>query len=362
MAREPDRTRDDRTEMGWPQRETPVLPAGPTAPQPHRPVADDRSGLHHAHEREGARLGTKTTKHIETHAAASKSHTSLVGSLRITDGHTPATEGRCSVPKAHPRRPLMWPSVAPMPSSTTIRFTVGTDFGPRSGVWRIWSTNDEIYIAMRSIAGTMKTSLHSSGRYRHAFTGPGAAKNRPGGDRALVKWPEPGDFQEGAKLLFEIVVPTDELTMPATEPTPEEKAKIKLVEPAPADELTVISVIVTRPGLEVAEHPRPASGASGLIASWAMRSRGTLWVVLSHQPMDDGFRQFVKQAHDISAGIERPPGLIHPRFTLMLHDHDRQIGRYLDVAAWPAAHSHSHEPTKENIPHLDTDAMTVERR
>ena len=51
-----------------------------------------------------------------------------------------------------------------------VRVVAGTDFEPRSAVWRIWSQQNEIYLARRDIASELKTSLHSSGIYRHAFT------------------------------------------------------------------------------------------------------------------------------------------------------------------------------------------------
>ena len=38
-----------------------------------------------------------------------------------------------------------------------------------SSIWRVWSNKNEVYLAIRSLASIFKTSLHSTGRYRHAF-------------------------------------------------------------------------------------------------------------------------------------------------------------------------------------------------
>jgi hypothetical protein len=45
----------------------------------------------------------------------------------------------------------------------TLRVVVGTEFGPRSAVWRIWTQKNEVYVAPRSLGGEIKTSLHASG-------------------------------------------------------------------------------------------------------------------------------------------------------------------------------------------------------
>ncbi len=51
-----------------------------------------------------------------------------------------------------------------------LRFTVGRDFGPRSAVWCIWTNRDDVYVQSNYLGGAIKTSLHASGRFRHAFS------------------------------------------------------------------------------------------------------------------------------------------------------------------------------------------------
>lgn len=132
-----------------------------------------------------------------------------------------------------------------------MRIAVGLDFGPRSFVWRVWSHKDELYVAPRSLAGEIKTSLHSGGRSRHAFTSESSSRFVPDGDRAWFKWNEPSEFVRGARLVLEVVIPSDELTTPAMEPSAEEKARIVLVDPAPSGEATILSLVITEPGREI---------------------------------------------------------------------------------------------------------------
>jgi hypothetical protein len=217
---------------------------------------------------------------------------------------------------------------------SAVRLVVGRDFGPRSFVWRIWSHKDELYVAPRSLAGTIKTSLHSGGLSRHAFTMETTSQFVPDGDRAWFKWNEPPEFARGARLVLEIVIPTDELTTPATEPSAADKTRIILIDPAPSSEATILSLVITQPDREVTDYPRPEGASwSALIASWAMPTRGTLWVVGSQQPLDEGFRELIKQSHQLVASAPQPPpSMGHPRAWIWLHDEPLALARYLDLS------------------------------
>jgi hypothetical protein len=220
-------------------------------------------------------------------------------------------------------------------SKGAVRVAVGQDFGKRSNVWRIWTTRDEIYVAARSLAGEIKTSLHSSGLFRHAFTSQSTSQFVPDGDRAWFKWNEPATSPQGARLILEIVIPTDELTAPTAEPPATDKAKIVLLDPAPAGEMTVISSLITDPGVEVHRFPVPETNPpAALIAAWPLLTRGTLWVVGSHQLLDDGFRELIRQGHELAerhASRDATSGA-HLRNWVWIHDHGSALSRYLDLA------------------------------
>jgi hypothetical protein len=50
-----------------------------------------------------------------------------------------------------------------------IRIGIAQDGIQLSAVWRFWLQGSDVYAASRNIAGKIKTSLHRSGKFRHAF-------------------------------------------------------------------------------------------------------------------------------------------------------------------------------------------------
>jgi hypothetical protein len=53
-----------------------------------------------------------------------------------------------------------------------LRFAVGSPLGPRSRTWRLWvrKRKNDVYIASRRLAGSVKVSLHEPGPSRFALT------------------------------------------------------------------------------------------------------------------------------------------------------------------------------------------------
>jgi hypothetical protein len=73
------------------------------------------------------------------------------------------------------------------------RFAVGSQDGPRSDSWKLWSQGNEVYLANRNLADVHKFSFHKSGINRWAFiheppTGRIALSRR--GDVARSRKPE----------------------------------------------------------------------------------------------------------------------------------------------------------------------------
>jgi hypothetical protein len=105
-----------------------------------------------------------------------------------------------------------------MTKEDAVRFAVGSHEGPRSAVWRLWASGDHVYLSARLYGGTIKASLHKSGKWRWGFTEEYAAREDsllPSGvDRALHKWERPPEIVPGITSAFDIVVPSTELTVP----------------------------------------------------------------------------------------------------------------------------------------------------
>src|SRR3990172_658058 len=97
-----------------------------------------------------------------------------------------------------------------------LRFAVGEPAGLQSSIWRVWSWNSEVYLAVRHMARIKKYSFHSSGVCREAFTDAhGTPSTLP--DRAILKWtrqPTPPKGQKAGALVACIGIANDYLSAP----------------------------------------------------------------------------------------------------------------------------------------------------
>jgi hypothetical protein len=88
----------------------------------------------------------------------------------------------------------------------SLRIAVG-GVGHRSSIWRIWTNKNDVYVAVRNVAGEQKFSLHKSGRWRYAYTSQAAQKRlTEEQDRVLDKWDRPAANDGGlvAALAIEV--------------------------------------------------------------------------------------------------------------------------------------------------------------
>jgi hypothetical protein len=226
-----------------------------------------------------------------------------------------------------------------VPASKVLRFAAGTDFGPRSAVWRVYTHGDEIYVQSRYAGGELKTSLHKTGDFRHAFSREWAPKWVGDSNRVLQKWREPTPEPGNARLLLEIRMPTDELTVPTDEPQEAEKKKITLIDSARPGWETVVSLYLLPPGeddVEATGKVKLGQIEAELIENWQLPTRGRLLVFASHQPLSPTFSgEIAKARKDIArqVGGVLPPEEGHQRLMLIAHSNETGVASYVDLAA-----------------------------
>ncbi len=219
-----------------------------------------------------------------------------------------------------------------------LRFVIQTDSGARSSEWHIFALGDDIYVQSLYAGGKLKTSLHKSGLFRHAFTEQEAPKWVGSGDRAFMKWSRPALEPGYLRLPLEIRIPTNELTVPEHEPSPEAKCKFRFIEPAPASAETVVSLFQLPPGGDEIRGTGRATlnGApfGDLIENWKLATAGQLLINVRHQPLDAAFTEGIAAARrDLARQVgERPPEEGHTRLVLFTHDHETEIANYVDLA------------------------------
>lgn len=103
-------------------------------------------------------------------------------------------------------------------SNLTVRFGVGLPGAARSSVWRVWteSAKSDVYVAVRSMAGVMKISLHRSGVCHAALTKSFEARlpqeaSLPDGSRYLDRWMRPTHVGSQLVVPCRLVFPASEL-------------------------------------------------------------------------------------------------------------------------------------------------------
>jgi hypothetical protein len=98
-----------------------------------------------------------------------------------------------------------------MAEDNTYRFAVGQKNSIRSSVWRLWTKADEIFLAVRSNAGSFKISFHGSGVCQIALTSQFVKEVNDqlieaGKDRSLDRWSRPV-ASEKEKILYCVLFP-----------------------------------------------------------------------------------------------------------------------------------------------------------
>jgi hypothetical protein len=224
-------------------------------------------------------------------------------------------------------------------SRNVLRFASGTDLGPRSAVWRIHSHGDEVYVQSRYAGGELKASLHKSGDFREAFSREKALKWVGTGDRVIRRWREPKPEPGTARLLLQVRMPTHELTSPVEEPSEGEKAKVKLIDPAPPGWETVVSLYLLPPGeddIVGTGHAKLGEREMELIANWQLPTRGRLLIFSENLLLPPEFSAQIEEARrDIVRQFDPAslPSDGHPRVMLMAHDANNAVASYVDLAA-----------------------------
>jgi hypothetical protein len=182
----------------------------------------------------------------------------------------------------------------------TVRFAVGDPTGPQSSVWRLWTRGNDVYISLRDLTKAKKVSLHSSGRWRNAWTTEHVAKGSPfvapGQDRATDKWDRPPEFSPGVTRAFDIVVPASEVTNPKVPDADTLSGKkIVWVTPPPRDYATHFTVLFTTAEVTAATSGWPGRRSMGTQLIWKaeLPNRETVWLVALERPVDDWVRQIV---------------------------------------------------------------------
>jgi hypothetical protein len=166
-----------------------------------------------------------------------------------------------------------------------LRFGIHDGAGRRAATWKLWTEvgggKSEVYLSCRSLGGTLKASLHESGKWHIAYSQRAFEDYVKGAipkfrDRYIEKWPRPSELAPGITLAFRIVTPWSAVTKPI------EGSNVKGVTwlpNAPEQKATEIDILLTKPTTPVTGWPGKRSMGTSLIGSIPLENGETVWAV-----------------------------------------------------------------------------------
>jgi hypothetical protein len=166
----------------------------------------------------------------------------------------------------------------------SIRFGIKNN-SKRAATWKLWTETgggkSEIYLANRSLGGTLKASMHQSGRWHIAYTKEVYESRVKGtntklNDRFIEKWSMPPEIAPGITLAFRIVTPFSAVT----DSTEKGNYKgVKWLSNAPESKATEIDILITKPNSLGVEWPGKNTMGTSLIGSFPLENSSTVWAV-----------------------------------------------------------------------------------
>ncbi len=192
----------------------------------------------------------------------------------------------------------------------SIRFAVRNASGHRAATWKVWTRagggKHDVYLACRSLGGTLKASLHDSGSWHigflrgfvdEEFDDADPRREKPYIDR----WPRPRETAPGVTLAYRIVVPTASVTVPIVDSLP---VSIVWIPAAPMGKAVEIDLVFTAQNSRVTNWPGRNAMRTELVGKLSLEDGETLWVVrhvvdVPDLPMRKGAVTWFRSGRDI---------------------------------------------------------------
>ncbi len=147
----------------------------------------------------------------------------------------------------------------------SLRFGIHDGGGKCAATWKLWTEickgNSELYLADRSLGGTLKASLHQSGNWHIAYSHRTFEEQVKEAipkfkNRFIEEWPRPREIAPGVTLAFRIVTPYSAVTNSKDQGY---YAKVKWIDNAPKSKATEIDILITNPTTRVSGWPAKRS-------------------------------------------------------------------------------------------------------
>lgn len=167
----------------------------------------------------------------------------------------------------------------------SIRFGIREDPDRRSATWKLWTDaakgKSDVYLASRSLGGSLKASLHQSGSWHYAHS-PRTFEDRVKGaipkltTRFVETWDRPAEITLGVTLAFRILTPASAVV---STPLRGSQSGIIWLPNAPAGKAREIDILLTSPNARVTDWPGKRSMSTELVGSFTLENGETVWAV-----------------------------------------------------------------------------------
>ena len=181
----------------------------------------------------------------------------------------------------------------------TLRFGIGDPDGLQSGIWRAWADpgKSDVYVAIRTIAGDWKISLHESGDCNASITEQAVSRFNDayiqnGGSRHLDKWKRQVLTGPLLSIPMRIRFPQSELR-PCVETLSKKKEVHWIPSPPPGHSVDVVCMFTSQK-TETEDWPWRSNGG-GFLASTKLQNGETFWLISRIYPTPPSVVRLIEQ-------------------------------------------------------------------
>jgi hypothetical protein len=169
-------------------------------------------------------------------------------------------------------------------AEVSLRFGVSDGANMRAATWKCWTNSrgdPDVYLTCRETGRAMKTSLHATGRWHHAYTESFFEENLNEEDkteygRFIRKWGRPLEIAPGFTLAFRVVTPLSSISS-----TIDEKSRKKIVWiPSPAEgKANETALLIVTKDTPFTDWPGKRSMNNQLVGSFPLPNGDAAWIV-----------------------------------------------------------------------------------
>jgi hypothetical protein len=153
------------------------------------------------------------------------------------------------------------------------RFALGSPAAPLSGLWRVWTHEDEAHVAVPATLEEVGLTIYPTGRWRIMVGG------------VVSRWTRPKDFRPGWTRGPDLVIPHSDVPVQLPAKDAHAAEPVAWLAPPIDGYQARFSLLIATPAAE-ASHWRPveAPGTQDL-ATLALRTAGTLHLYRRDEPV-----------------------------------------------------------------------------